>query len=255
MERERGSKVIEGGSVIRGGPSLSLDDDDDYDQRRNQNEDSDEEHTQVRGFKRRQPLPSKVKVKAKAEDLGPDSVSMDSFKPKESEKAGKGFLDDDSDDSDTNKKELEDVKRGSAGKGGEGGRGGGIGRGRGGAVGSKNSESDSDDSLKDQVTRKISSLKKGKVCLRAPKKEGEEVGREVEGEIDSGVPAAVKAVEGKEVRAGHSDSDGAGAGAGGPIERRGMLKKVTKKRVAGASSTGAPIGDLLHSLVSSIRIL
>ena len=249
-ERERGSKVIDGGSVIRGGPSLSLNDDDDYDQRRSQNEDSDEEHTQVRGFKRRQPLPLKVKVKAKTEDLGPDSISMDDFKPKESGKTGKGFLDDDSDDSDTDKKEVEGVKRGSAGRGGEGGRG----RGRGGAVGSKNSESDSDDSLENQVTRKISSLKKGKAHLRVPKKEGEEAVREVEGDSDSGVAAAVKAIEGKEVRAGHSDSDGVGAGAGagaeGPIERRGMLKKVTKKRVA-----GAPVGDLLHSFIPSLRIL
>lgn len=233
--------------MIRGGPSLSLNDDDDYDHKRSQNEDSDEEHTQVRGFKRRQPLPSKVKAK----DLEPDS--MDSFKPKESGKTGKGFLDDDSDDSDTYKKEVQGVERASAGRGGEGGRG----RGRGGAVGSKESESDSDDSEKNQVTRKVSPLKKGRALPRVAKKEVEEVGKELEGDSDSVVAATVKAVEGKEGRAGYSDSDGAGAGAGagGPIERRGMLKKVTKKRVAAATSTEAPTCELLHSFIPPLRVL
>ena len=235
--------------MIRGGPSLSLNDDDDYDLRRNQNEDSDEEHTQVRGFKRRQPLPSKVKAK----DLEPDSISMDSFKPKESGKTGKGFLDDDSDDSDTYKKEVQGVERASTGRGGEGGRG--RGRGRGGAVGSKNSESDSDDSEKNQVTNKTSPLKKGKAPSRVAKKEVEEVGKELEGDSDSGVAATVKAGEGKEGRAGYSDSDGAGTGTGGPIERRGMLKKVTKKRVAAATSTEAPTCELLHSFIPSLRVL
>ena len=220
-ERERGSKVIEGGSVIRGGPSPSQNDDNGYDDRRNQNDDSDEEHTQVRGFKRRQPQT----VKVKAKDQGSDS--MDSFKPRESGKTGGGFLDDDSDDSEIDKMEIRGLKTKT-------GRGGGR------IVGIRISDSDSDDNENNLVTRKTASSEKGRTPSREAKEEGEEIGKKKEGESDGAYDVTAKAAQGKECMA----ADVAGA----PTERRGMLKKVTKKRVAAATSVAAGTGELLPPL-------